>query len=232
MKPEDQKRLKELEEKYPDHFRYIKNKHEIHVWQINSLGREEIEITRKSPEGLLETLTEIFADHEYRIDYVLLPRLIIYSEERRLVKSKNLIDQLTLQDMHKFDLEKKEDERIRLSRIKKHNDKTLREQKKKAAFLKMKAEFEPEKVLSEWIVLKNSCAVRAIKGTDPELNQNKVAFITDSILVRVAPDQEGKDDSSNWIRVGQGYNPFGSSDTRMKCDKVLRSMGYIFSEEL
>lgn len=90
--------------------------------------------------------------------------------------------------------------------------------------------------LSPWIIVEGYCATRVPVGTDPNLIENRVAFIEKTPRVRIA-NYEGNflDDWKNWA---QGPKGSGGGDpekdltygfyppSRQWCDEELKKMGY------
>lgn len=82
-------------------------------------------------------------------------------------------------------------------------------------------------ILSEWIIIFDFCATRAIKGTDPNLLENRIAFIEKSGRVRVKPFTK-EEDFKNWEYVCSGSSDYGNDlETREKVDDKLIEIGYI-----
>lgn len=80
--------------------------------------------------------------------------------------------------------------------------------------------------LSPWISV-DHCATRVIEGSDPELLQNRIAFIEKSGRVRTAPFEAFDGDCDKWRYVCHGSSECGSDmDTRREVDAELLRMGH------
>ncbi len=103
--------------------------------------------------------------------------------------------------------------------------------------------FNPDwRITTPWIE-DEGCAFRAIKGTDPEVIANRVAFIEKTPRVRIRDynsgvqfewDEEGKhivgerrqwEDFLNWASGDKGSGP-NDKESREWCDKMLVLLGY------
>lgn len=81
--------------------------------------------------------------------------------------------------------------------------------------------------VTEWITVEDGCgATRAILGKDPDLIENRVAFIEKTPRVRIrdmrfAPGS----DYLNWASGFRGDGP-NDEESREWCDKMLALLGY------
>jgi hypothetical protein len=81
--------------------------------------------------------------------------------------------------------------------------------------------------VSDWIIIDEYCATRTIEGKDPNLVENRVAFIEKSPRVRIASFSP-VDDYKNW-EFGRGSSEYGfDTNSREWCDKRLVELGYSF----
>lgn len=81
--------------------------------------------------------------------------------------------------------------------------------------------------LSEWIVISGYCATRVVKGTDPDVIANRVAFIEKTPRVKIGEEwvsgpkgSGGHEDPEKWKLYG--FDP----DSRQWCDDRLIELGY------
>lgn len=235
MKPEDEKLLQQLKEKYPEQYKYIHSRCKNQL-RLSSHQRSPITIGSFSPEEALKKLREQVDNFGYKIDYIVFDTITFVSKEKGKKRLEEIVFSQTLKEMSAFDFKKREEERIKQARIQKQNDKAYQEERKRKAFYNLKQHYEPEKILSEWITVEEHCATRVVKGTDPSLIENRVAFIEKTGRVRVLPYDHSLselDDCDKWVTVYKGNSEYGENKTtRQKCDQVLKGMGYLLSEEL
>jgi hypothetical protein len=81
--------------------------------------------------------------------------------------------------------------------------------------------------LTDWIIIDEYCATRVIEGKDPNVVENRVAFIESSPRVRIAPFTS-VDDYKNWEFGSKGSEYGFDKDSREWCDKKLLELGYTF----
>lgn len=95
--------------------------------------------------------------------------------------------------------------------------------------------FDKNVELSDWIVIDDYCATRVIKGSDPDIESNRIAFIEKTPRIRIA----NSDDRKGWF---YGHGGSGGSnghipeneiygfdpESRQWCDEHLKLLGYIF----
>ncbi|QGT54457.1 hypothetical protein b3_0214 [Synechococcus phage B3] len=90
-----------------------------------------------------------------------------------------------------------------------------------------------------WLIIDNYCAFRAIEGTDPNLIENRIAFIEKTPRVRISSyhhNENRLEDFKNWECGPSGTGGSGSPEeeetygfyqpSREWCDEKLISMGY------
>ncbi len=99
-------------------------------------------------------------------------------------------------------------------------------------------ENQVSKELSNWIVVDGYCAMRIIKGSDPDVIANRIAFIEKTPRIRIKPFSKSEyHEQDNWR---QGEKGVGGCDghlpenglygfykpSRDWCDEQLLEMGY------